>query len=108
LLCRAQILGQGKKDGDVATWNARSWVAGLIGCDPSELLIRSTDRYGATETQTRYERGGEPVARLTVAGPVRTSFEAAGQGHWAVTAQLGAGTYKVQSLDVPESDEIVY
>ena len=27
--------------------------------------------------------------------------------HWAVTAQLGAGTYEVHSLDVPESDEIV-
>jgi hypothetical protein len=48
------------------------------------------------------------VARLTVIGPVRTSFTAAGCGHWAVTAQLGAGTYKVHSPDVPESDEIVY
>ena len=92
----------------MATWDARAWVAGLIGCDPSELSIRSTDRYGATETQVRYERGGEPVARLTVTGPVRTSFTAAGCGHWAVTAQLGARTYKVHSPDVPESDEIVY
>ena len=93
---------------DVATWDARTWVAGLIGCDPSELRIRSTDRYGAIETQTRYERGGAPVARLTVAGPVRTSFDAVGQGHWAVTAQLGAGTDKVRSLEVPETDEILY
>lgn len=92
----------------MATWDARAWVAGLIGCDRTELSIRSTDTYGATETQTRYERAGEPVARLTVAGPVRTSFDTAGQGHWAVTAQLGAGTYRVHSLDVPESDEIVY
>ena len=92
----------------MATWDARAWIAGLIGCDPGELNIRSTDAYGATETQTRYERGGEPVARLTVAGPVRTFSDAAGRGHWAVTAQLGAGTYKVHSLDVPESDEIVY
>jgi hypothetical protein len=92
----------------VGKWDARAWVAGLIGCDASELSIRSTDTYGATETQTRYERGGEAVARLTVAGPVRSSFDAAGQGHWAVTAQLGAGTYKVHSLDVPESEEVVY
>ncbi len=92
----------------MATWDARAWVAGLIGCDPSELSIRSTDTYGATETQTRYERGGEPVARLTVAGPVRHFSGAAGQGHWAVTAQLGAGTYMVHTMDVPDSDEIVY
>ena len=92
----------------MATWDGRAWLAGLIGCDPSELSIRSTDKYGATETQARYERGGEPVARLTVAGPVRTFSDGAGQGHWVVTAQLGAGTYKVHSLEVPESDEIVY
>ena len=92
----------------MATWDARAWVAGLVGCDPGELSIRSTDRYGATETQTRYERAGEPVARLTVAGPVRNFSDAAGHGHWAVTAQLGAGTYKVHSLDVPESDEVLY
>ena len=92
----------------MATWDARAWVAGLIGCDPIELSIRSMDAYGARETQTRYERAGQSVARLTVAGPVRTSFEAAGQGRWSVTAQLGAGTDKVHSLDLPESDEIVY
>ncbi len=92
----------------MARWEARTWIAGLIGCDPAELSVRSTDVYGATETQTRYERGGQPVARLTVSGPVRSSFDAAGQGHWAVTAQIGAGTYEVHRLEVPESDEIVY
>lgn len=91
----------------MATWDARAWVAGLVGCDPSELSIRSTDRYGATETQTRYERAGEPVARLTVTGPIRTSFFAAA-GHWAITAQLGAGTYEVHRMELPDSDEIVY
>lgn len=40
--------------------------------------MRSTDMYGATEIQTRYDRGGEPVARLTVTGPVRTSFDGPG------------------------------
>lgn len=92
----------------MATWDARTWLAGLIGCDPGELTIRSTDTYGATETQTRYERAGQPVARLTVNGPVRSSFDSAGEGHWAVTAQLGAGTYEVHHLEVPESDEIVF
>jgi hypothetical protein len=92
---------------DVATWDARAWVAGLIGCDPGELSVRSTDAYG-TETQVRYERGGEAVARLTVAAPVQSFSDAVGKGYRAVTAQLGAGTYEVHRLAVPESDEIAY
>ena len=91
----------------MATWDARAWIAGLIGCDPSEISIRSADTYG-TETQTRYERGGEAVARLTVAPPVQSFSDAVVKGHLAVTAQLGAVTYKVHSLAVLESDEIVY
>src|SRR5665811_1771693 len=71
----------------LATWDARSWIAGLIGCDPSELSIRSADTYG-TETQTRYERGGEAVARLTVAAPVQSFSDAVGKGHRAVTAPV--------------------
>lgn len=91
----------------MATWDARAWVASLIGCDPGELSIRSTDTYG-TETQVRYDRGGEVLARLTVAPPVQSFSDAVGKGHRAVTAQLGAGTYEVHRLAVPESDEIVY
>jgi hypothetical protein len=91
----------------VATWDARAWVASLIGCDPAGLAVRSTDTYGM-ETQVRYERGGEAVARLTVAVPVQSFSDAVGKGHRVVTAQLGAGTYEIHSLAVPESDEIVY
>ena len=54
----------------MATWDAREWLAGLMGCEPSELAVRSTDRYGAHETQVRYERGGESVARVFVSGAV--------------------------------------
>jgi hypothetical protein len=79
----------------------------LIGCDPAGLAVRSTDTYGM-ETQVRYERGGEAVARLTVAVPVQSFSDAVGKGHRVVTAQLGAGTYEIHSLAVPESDEIIY
>ena len=92
---------------DVGTWDARAWVASLIGCDPSELSIRSADTYG-TETQTRYDRVGEPVARLTVTGPVHSFSDAAGKGHRAVTAQLGSGTYEVHHRDVAEGEEITF
>jgi hypothetical protein len=92
---------------DLGTWDARAWVAGLLGCDATELGIRSTDNYG-TETQVRYELHGEAVARLTVAPPVQSFSDAVGKGHRAVTAQLGSGTYEVHRLAVPESDEIAY
>jgi hypothetical protein len=102
--CNSGVMARSR---DVAMWDARAWVAGLLGCDPTELIVRSTDTYG-TETQVRYERGGEAVARLTVAPPVQSFSDAVGKGHRSVTAQLGAGTYKVHKLAVPESDEIDY
>jgi hypothetical protein len=40
--------------------------------------------------------------------PVQSFSDAVGKGHRAVTAQLGAGTYEIHSLAVPESDEIAY
>lgn len=92
----------------MATWDARAWLAGLIGCDRSELVIRSTDQYGPTETQVRYERGGEAVARVIVSGPILPLGEPKGGGHWVVSATIGAGMEDVHSLHIPESEEIVY
>lgn len=92
----------------MATWDAREWLAGLMGCDRSELAVRSTDRYGASETQVRYERGGESVARVIVTGPVRGMVNRDGGGHWLVSAQVGWEASGAQSIRVPESDEIVF
>jgi hypothetical protein len=93
---------------EVATWEAREWLAGLIGCPPSELAVRSIDRYGPEETQVRYERGGEAVARLVVAGPVVPMGVPEGQGHWLVSVRIGTGSEDVHTIDVPEADEINY
>ncbi len=92
----------------VATWDAREWLARLIGCDRGELSVRSIDRYGPKETQVRYERGGEVVARLIVAGPVKPMGTLAGHGHWLASVRIGTGSDDVHSMDVPETDEIVY
>ena len=53
----------------MATFDARDWLAGLMGCARDELEVRSTDRYGERETQVRYDRGGSSVARVIVTGP---------------------------------------
>ncbi|MFH1474381.1 MAG: hypothetical protein ABIG85_00800 [Chloroflexota bacterium] len=92
----------------MATWDARDWLAGLMGCERGELAVRSTDRYGLNETQVRYERGGEAVARVIVTGPVRNMVDRAGGGHWLVSAQVGWEAKGAQSVKVPETDEIVY
>lgn len=92
----------------MATWDARAWLAGLMGCDRSELAIRSTDQYGPLERQVRYERRGEAVARLVVAGPILPMGEPEGRGHWVVSATIGAGSGDVHGIEVPQSDEIVY
>ncbi len=92
----------------MATWDARAWLAGLIGCRRDDLAVRSVDRYGPTETQVRYERGDEAVARLVVAGPVLPMGEQVGTGHWVVSVRIGSGSEDVHSIEVPEADEIVY
>jgi hypothetical protein len=92
----------------MAKWDARGWVAGVLGLDPSDVAVRSIDRYGESETQVRYEHGGVVVARLTVTGPVHPFMSPEGQGHWELKAQIGSGTQDVHLIELPESDEIVY
>lgn len=79
-----------------------------MGLEAGDLVVRSTDRYGPEETQVRYEHGGQAVARLTVTGPVREMLEQVGQGRWVIKAQIGSGTRDVHSVELPETDEIVY
>jgi hypothetical protein len=93
---------------EVATWDAREWLARLAGCERGELAVRSIDRYGPKETQVRYERAGDVVARLIVTGPVVAMGTLAGQGHWLASVRIGTGSDDVHSIDVPETDEIVY
>jgi hypothetical protein len=79
-----------------------------MGLVQDDLVIRSIDRYGPRETQVRYERGNEAVARLTVTGPVLPMGVAGGGGHWVIKAQIGSGTGDVHGIELPEADEIVY
>jgi len=92
----------------VSVWDARGWVAGLMGLLRDDLAVRSIDRYGASETQVRYEHAGEVVARLTVNGPVRPMFTPEGHGHWEIKAQIGPGTRDVHLIELPEADDIAY
>jgi hypothetical protein len=92
----------------MATFDARDWLAGLIGCPRDELTVRSTDRYGERETQVRYDRGGSSVARIIVTGPIHDMNDTAGLGHWLVSAQVGWEAKDAHSLTLPETDEIVY
>jgi hypothetical protein len=92
----------------VATWDAREWLAAFIGCARDELAIRSLDKYGDTETQVRYERGNEAVARLIVRGPIRPMGVPDGGGTWAVSVRIGTGSEDVHELEIPEADEVVY
>jgi hypothetical protein len=92
----------------MATWDAREWLAGLMGLTQGDLTVRSIDHYGASETQVRYERGGDAVVRLTVTGPVRQMMETEGQGVWVIKALVGSGTSDVHSIELPETVEVVY
>ena len=91
----------------MATGDARTWLAGLMGCDRSDLIVRSIDRYGE-ETQVRYERDGQAVARLIVAAPVSPMGQPGGHGSRAVSVRIGSGSEDVHSIAVAEMDEIEY
>jgi hypothetical protein len=91
----------------LGTWDAREWLAGLLGCERDELAVRSVDRYG-DETQVRYERGDDAVARLIVGAPVVHMGERPGEGHRVASVRIGSGSEDVHTAEVPEADEIVY
>ena len=75
----------------MSDWDARGWIAGIMGLKPGSVTVRSIDHYGESETQVRYEHAGEAVGRLTVNGPVRLYGTSEGQGHWELKAQIGPG-----------------
>ena len=86
------------------TWDARAWVATILGCDRVDLTIRSRDDDYRTGTQVRYEKDGEQVARLIVAGPIQT-LDGKPEGHWVIAVELADLTSR-SAPDVPESMEI--
>lgn len=91
-----------------APFDARDWLAGLMGCDRGDLAVRSIDRYGPTETQVRYERGNEAVARVIVKGPIIPIGKKQGEGYWVVSAQIGYRAEGAHTIDIPEPTEILY
>jgi hypothetical protein len=85
------------------SWDARAWVAEVVGCDPADLSILGTDE--SSGRQVWYAGGdGTQVARLVVAGPIRPL---GGEDHWAVAVQLPDGTIH-DGPEVPESTHIAY
>ena len=92
----------------MAAWDAKTWLAGLMSVDASDLAVRSIDHYGESETQVRYERDGAAVARLTVNGPIREMLVKEGDGYWVIKGQIGSGTQDVHVIELPESNEIIY
>ena len=92
----------------MAMWDAREYLADLMGVARGDLTVRSVDRYGETETQVRYEQDNSVVARLTVKGPLREMLEKEGEGRLEIRFQIGAGTQKVHEMVLPETDEISY
>ena len=92
----------------MSTWDAQGWVSEMMSLSRDDLAVRSIDHYGASETQVRYEHDGVVVARLTVTGPVRPFMAPEGGGHWEIRALIGSGTQDVHTIELPETDEIVY
>jgi glyoxalase/bleomycin resistance protein/dioxygenase superfamily protein len=91
-----------------ATWDARAWLANAMGCERDDLTVRSIDHYGEQETQVRYELKGEAVARVIVRGPIVPMGVQPGHGHRAISAVVGSGMEDLHSIDIPESQEVIF
>lgn len=91
----------------MATWDARAWLAGLMGLERDDIGLRSIDRYGTREAQARYERGNEAVARMIVEGPVGSDGPER-KRHWAVSVRIGTGSDDAHTIEIPFEDEIEY
>jgi hypothetical protein len=88
-------------------WDARAWVAEVLGCGRDDLSI--VRRVDDDETQVSYgHRGGlQVVARLVVAGPIRLLDETPG-GHWEVTLKLVDGTFHHPPKEIRDSTAIEF
>ena len=88
------------------TWDARAWVASVLGCNRSDLTVRSRNEGFETGTQVRYDMKGKQAARLIVAGPIRT-LNGEPEGHWVIALELPDRTTR-SAPHVPESKTILF
>lgn len=89
------------------TWDARAWVAEVLGCSRDDLSI--VRRVDGAETHVRYGyRGGlQVVARLVVAGPIKPPDGTPG-GHWEVALELADRTVHHPPKELPDSTAIEF
>jgi hypothetical protein len=71
-----------------APWDARGIVAGIVGCDRDELTFK--DKTDSNGLQVYYERAGQLVGRLTVAGPI-PSMHGAPDSYYEIAFQEADG-----------------
>lgn len=84
-------------------WNARAWVASVLGCDVDDLEI--LDR---SPGQVRYQdRGGKQVAWLVVADPLNTP-RGMPKNRYEIMLRLSDGTFHRPDEVVLSSTEIEF
>ena len=85
------------------SWNARAWVAGILGCDVEELSIKSQGT-----GQVHYQdSAGTEVAWLVVAGPISTLDGTPGGRH-EIMLRLPNGTFHRPEEVVPDTANIEF
>jgi hypothetical protein len=96
-------------------WDARSWVASVLGVGRDDLMLISRDdmpirRDDRAGLQVRYALVNDPrneVARLVMAGPIRPLDGERG-GHWEVHLEDAKGNFHSPPKAASETDDIDY
>jgi hypothetical protein len=105
----------GVGDNGGVSWDARSWVASVLGVGRDDLMLISRDdlpirRDDPTGLQVRYALVNDPrneVARLVMAGPIRHRDSEPG-GHWDVSLEDAKGNVHTPPKAASETDDIDY
>ncbi len=87
----------------MANWNAREWVADVLGCDLEDLSILAE-----SEGQVHYaDLSGREVAWLVVAGPPLI-IEGGPERYHEIMLRLESGSFHKPDFPVLESTDIEF
>jgi len=93
-------------DNGGVSWDARSWVASVLGVGRDDLMPVSRDDRGGL--QVRYALVSDPrkeVARLVMAGPIRP-LNGEPRGHWEVRLEDAKGNFHTPPNAVSDTGDI--
>ena len=89
------------------TWDARGWVASVVGVESDDLMVvHRDDRAGTQVSYALVNDSRTEVARLVLGGPLRALDPAQPHGTYEVRLELPDGSIHSPSRTIPGDTDI--